>query len=186
MYYCVDREDYARQYIEALMSTEPEEEEMSTPATETNLTLIPDSEGGVNYRGYDLTKSDVDKLMDIVNSTHRLDDAGFDVEINEVSVGCMKFTRSQLNDLYKEYVALKEHRDVGFTVKAGDRVEYTPAGDVYIVACIGRASYMLISLSDGNRWSEFRIVEDPKDRDNMPFVDFVGTDCELECWTKVE
>lgn len=179
LYYCVN-DDYAERYIDALKEYHIRDK----TEAETSLTLREDGDG-VTYQGYDLSEDDIGKLVEFVGYTTTLRDAGFVVEINEVSVGCMKFTRTQLVELHEEYLALKQQRDVGFTVTLGDRVEYLPDNEVYIVACTSASDYQLISLSSGNRWNSTSFVKHPENYRAIPFKDFLTYEETIDQWRKV-
>lgn len=186
LHYCTADEDFIQEHLDALRygtetsDTEPAPKPESDPVAATDLTLHADD--GVNYRGYWLTENDINRLMNIVESTHRLEGAGFDVIINEVSVGCMRFTRHQLQTMYREYKRLKREAESGFTVAAGDRVRYLPAHEVYIVASIAAQEYILISTSSGNRWNDKRVIPDnPK---AIPFKQFLTNGQNIEKWRK--
>ena len=173
--YCVHRDHALAQ---------PYTIEENKPMNDDTPELTLHSSGdGVVYQGYHFTDDDIEKLMTLVRATTSLRNAGFDVEINEVSVGCQEFTRRQLNDLYAQYKQLKE-QPKGFTVKRGDRVEYTPVGTVYIVASVGYTSYLLIDTATGSRYSDIT-VNDPEDRRAIPFVDFLTSPNDLSNWRKV-
>ena len=138
-------------------------------------------DGLITCYGYNFSHNDAQQLEAFVGNLASLYDAGFDMEIAAINIGCRRFDVGEVRGLLAAYYEKKRERDNPLLVTAGSRV--MRGGAMYIVAQIGDDQYMLVSLKTGNRHNSI-VVWNPEDRYNIPLTSFLTEGDEVTNWSK--
>ena len=180
--YCAEREHPLAQALLILDDTpqpQPEEKTMEDDGYRAEVKI--EGDGNIICYGYNFSHNDAQQLEDFLNYSSSLDDAGFDMEIAAITIGCRRFEVKEITGLLAAYYDKKRERDNPFPVTTGTRL--VRGGSTYIVAQIGDNDYLLVSLKTGNRHNSV-IVRNPEDRYNIPLTSFLSEGDALTNWSK--
>lgn len=182
--YCAEREHPLAQALLIVNDTpqpqpQPEEETMEDDGYRAEVKIGGD--GTIICYGYNFSHHDAQQIEDFLNYSSTLSDAGFDMEVAAIYIGCRRFEIDEVRGLLAAYYDKKRERDNPFPVTTGTRV--MRGGSTYIVAQIGDNDYLLVSLKTGNRHNSV-IVRNPEDRYNIPLASFLTEGDALTNWSK--
>lgn len=108
--------------------------------------------GLINVGRWTLSMADIKKLESFIAHSDWLNDAGFDVNVAEVGIGCKQFSYSWVLEMienikvaYDEYEA---ERKAGFELRRGDRIFNIISSQTYLITCIDH-KWMIINIATG-------------------------------------